>query len=96
MPKMTDRQAKVLRAERAEDRKFERLQDLKQEAKEERAEQRQADKPPTTTTETAGQPAPVVVPNGLGTSTVNPLAVPPRGFVGKPPSPGGIGIGCAR
>lgn len=26
----------------------------------------------------------------------SPLAVPPRGFFGKPPSPGGIGSGCAR
>ena len=26
----------------------------------------------------------------------SPLAVPPRGFFGKPPSSGGIGSGCAR
>lgn len=26
----------------------------------------------------------------------SPLVVPPRGFIGKPPQPGGIGSGCAR
>lgn len=62
---------------------------------------REPEGPAETATETRGEPEPVVVPK-VETKTENtgiggsPLAVPPRGFFGKPPSPGGIGSGCAR